>query len=61
MSSNYTEEPADNYETEKVKVHYFRYLGRTAIGTFLNHDTDMLLQLGLNPFLASLLSTQPLA
>lgn len=22
----------DDYETEKVKVHYFRYLGRTAIG-----------------------------
>lgn len=29
---DFDEDHSDYYETEKVKVHYFRYMGRTAIG-----------------------------
>jgi len=32
---DFDEDHSDYYETEKVKVHYFRYMGRTAIGEYL--------------------------
>jgi hypothetical protein len=51
----------DNYETEKVKVHYFRYLGRTAIGelSFVLSSVCLPQQLRLNLYPVSLLPLAP--